>query len=500
MNRFFSKGLAIFTLVLVSVGAGVLLSMELDLTPVTQAQQATSSLNTQGYDVPAITIPSFADVAERVMPAVVSVTSTEVVSRSEMRGANPFDFFFRPIPEGREPSQFDERERVSGGSGFIITPDGYVLTNNHVVEGASRVEVRLSSTDKEYIANVVGSDPYTDLALLKIDSDDRFPVARLGNSDEIRIGDWALAIGNPLQLENTVTVGVISAKGRSLGLTTDSSFENLIQTDAAINFGNSGGPLLNVRGEVIGINTAIRGGGQNLGFAVPVNIAKQIYPRLRDEGRVVRGYLGINIDNIDTRERRAFGLESRDGVIVTNVADDQAAERAGVKAGDVIVAVDDEPIRNTRDLIDYVSYKKPGTTVGLTIIRDGKRMKLAATTGERPGLNASPLDDSRSRPGDDTREELGLVLREITDPRRSGLPDTATGLFVVDVRPLSPAADAGLTHGDIIVSVNGRDVARLSEFRRMVEDAETGDLLRIYVNRYTQDGTRLSRFAILEVP
>jgi S1-C subfamily serine protease len=272
-----------------------------------------------------VTIPSFADVAARVMPAVVSIRSTEIVKTSDRRrqfGIDPFEFFF-PDPTdpnrrrfGNQGDEEDEQAQRSGGSGFIVSRDGYIVTNNHVIEGATKVEVHYGADEngnggRTVTAKIIGRDPATDLALLKIDADQQLPSIRLGDSDRIRKGDWAIAIGHPFTFENTLTVGVISAKGRSLGLSRETqSFENFIQTDAAINFGNSGGPLLNIAGEVIGINTAIRGGGaQGIGFATPVNTAKTLLPQLK-QGKVVRGYLGMSIGDV-TEDPQAFNLPGR---------------------------------------------------------------------------------------------------------------------------------------------------------------------------------------------
>lgn len=489
--------LPLLALVITSVLAGMVISAEFGLTPKSNAQTELPAGQTTETTM---VVPSFADVAERVMPAVVSITTTELVSGQQRRGMDPFDFFFRGPQPPQDDQPFDEREQVSGGSGFIITPDGYILTNNHVVQDANRVEVHLGEDDREYQAEVIGRDPATDIALIKIESDKPLPTVKLGDSDTVRIGEWALAIGNPVGFENSLTVGVVSAKGRSLGINQDSSFENFIQTDAAINFGNSGGPLLNIRGEVIGINTAIRAYAQNLGFATPVNVAKRIYPMLRDEGRVIRGYIGVSIGNVTSRQRRAFGLESNDGALVQQV-NEGPAQDAGVQAGDVIVQVDSQPIENTRDLIDYVSSKRPGTEVDLTVIRNGDRKRLTVEVGERPDLT---IAEDSGRPGgvEPAQEKLGLAVRELdaATRRQFGMPNEISGLIVTDVRGLSPASDAGLGQGDIITQVNGRPISSIADFRRIVEEAESGDLLRLYVTRFFRGGQSSSSFAIIEVP
>src|SRR5436305_4867952 len=366
--------LSTIAIVIASVTFGVLISADLGLMPKTIAQTV-APIQTTSAVVPAtsVTIPSFADVASRVMPAVVSITTTEIVKTSDMRkrggGIDPFEFFF-PDPRGngqRRPGTQDEGDdehrQLSGGSGFIISPDGYILTNNHVVEGATKVEVHYGADENgsgghTVTAKIVGHDPSTDIALLKIDAPTSLPSIPLGDSDRIRKGDWAIAVGNPFQFENTLTVGVISAKGRSLNLSEATrSFENFIQTDAAINFGNSGGPLMNISGEVVGINTAIRGGGaQGLGFATPINTAKRLLPQLK-QGKVTRGYLGMGILDLSEDARAGFDLppDTR-GALVQTVEPDKPAARAGIQPGDIIIEADGRAISSNRALIDYISY------------------------------------------------------------------------------------------------------------------------------------------------
>src|SRR3954464_12816633 len=340
MNPTTKRILSTIAIIIASVAFGVVISADLGLMRPSHAQSSAIQTTSAGTPVAAVTIPSFADVAARVMPAVVSITSTEVIKTSDLRkqspfGGDPFEFFF-PSPgqgNGRTPrgnrapgEEDDERKQVAGGSGFIISPDGYIVTHNPVIEGASKVQVHWGADENgtgghTSDAKIIGRDPATDIALLKIDAGQSLPTVPLGDSDRIRKGDWAIAVGNPFQFENTLTVGVISAKGRTLGLgDTTRSFENFIQTDAAINFGNSGGPLMNINGEVVGINTAIRGGGaQGLGFATPINTAKRLLPQLK-QGKVTRGYLGMTITEVGEDAREAFNLpgETR-GAIVQNV-------------------------------------------------------------------------------------------------------------------------------------------------------------------------------------
>ncbi|MEM6705622.1 MAG: trypsin-like peptidase domain-containing protein, partial [Acidobacteriota bacterium] len=321
-------------------------------------------------------IGSFADLAEAALPAVATIRATTIRQTSSRDGV-PEDFFqrFFRSPDGQRDPRFrfqqpppDQRDDGSG-SGFVVSPDGWVVTNNHVIDEATKVVVLLG--EREYEAEVRGQDPETDLALLKVDAGTPLPYLALGDSRGLRAGDWVMAIGSPLGYGSSVTVGVVSAKGRSIGITgPDSSFENFIQTDAAINRGNSGGPLVNTAGEVVGISTAMNYGAENIGFAVPVDTLKQILPQLRDDGRVRRGYLGVNIRDLQYRDMEAFGVESTDGALVTIVRNGTPAEKAGLEPGDIIVRVDEHEVERNRDLIDYVSGKAPGDKVRVEVWRD----------------------------------------------------------------------------------------------------------------------------------
>jgi serine protease Do len=496
------RSISIVAIVIASVAAGMILTADLGWTPKSAAQQNVTIRTDQGA-VPAVAVPSFADVASRVMPAVVSINTEEIVRTRRFQGLDPFDFFFGPDQQRPQRDNDDEGEEQlqrSGGSGFIISPDGYILTNNHVVEGATRVIVHYGEDDRTAQAKVIGRDAATDIALIKIDVGSSLPSVRLGDSSTIRVGDWAIAIGNPLGMSNTLTVGVISAKGRQIGISPEtSSFENFIQTDAAINFGNSGGPLLNINGEVIGINTAIRSYAQNIGFATPVNTAKNIYPQLKEKGKVTRGYLGIRIDEIDEKEQQAFGLGSRDGVLVQSVEEGKPADKAGIKPGDVIVQVDDVPIRSSRDLIDYVSGRAVGSNVRLQIIRDGQRRTLTVKTDERPGVVAEDEEDSDREPA---RDRLGISAQPLTQTlrQRFGIEDNVQGVVIVDVKPVSPAGEAGLAQGDVIREVNGQTVRTVEELRQIVDRAKSGQYLRFYVTRPGRGGRSLSSFIIVQMP
>lgn len=505
---------SLFLIVVVSAVFGMIVASSLDLTQVSVAERAEVQEARAPRAGSQMVIPSFADIAEEVMPSVVSITSTEIIKPGEKRGhgfheeENPFEWFFGPSGPNRERERErnEDRKQVAGGTGFVYSADGYIVTNNHVIENATKVEVRLR--DKEIVAaKVIGRDPATDLALLKVEAGHNLVPARLGNSDTLRVGEWVMAIGDPLNYDKTVTVGVVSGKGRSLGISeTTSSFENFIQTDAAINFGNSGGPLLNVHGEVIGINTAISRMGQNIGFAVPINMAKEIIPKLRDKGKVTRGYLGIRISNLDTEAMRAWGLKSADGALVQDVEEGKPAAKAGVQPGDVLIRVDAQPVRNTHDLIDYVSRKSPGEKVDIRLIRNGKEMTLTAKLLERPaGEGDGEGEESPESEEEPVKNKIGISLQELTPQakRHYRIDDEIEGALVVGVKEVSPAADAGLNEGDIIMEVNGVKISTVAQLTREMQRAKNGDYLRFYVTRFDMGRERSRRrssfFAVVKV-
>jgi serine protease Do len=321
----------------------------------------------------------------------------------------------------------------------------------------------------------------------------------LGDSEKLRVGEWVMAIGDPLAFDKTVTVGVVSAKERS-GLTGDPatrSFENYIQTDAAINFGNSGGPLINVNGEVIGINTAMFRPAQNIGFAVPVNTLKQILPQLREKGKVTRGFLGINIVNVDSDRATAFNLKTEDGAFVESVEPGKPADKAGVKPGDTIVKVDGVAVKDTRDLIGYVSVKAPGSKVQLGVIRDGKEINLTASLAERKDETADKADPEKTA-SQDSHERIGIQVAELTPQMRQmqRIKADVEGLVVMHVKEVSAAADAGVTEGDIITQVNGQKVGTTEDFGKIVGKAKKGEILKLYVYN---PRANVSRFALVKI-
>ena len=496
----------LLTLGVVAVGAaalGMVLTGGLGVTPQGQAARLAPLSATTPVAAPAVVVaptslPDFANLADRVNPSVIAVYTEEVVkpgdTRRFHREMDPFEFFFGPrmSPEGMRPQR-----RQGAGSGFFISTDGLALTNNHVIDGAEKINVRLTD-NTETPAKIVGRDPATDVALIRVEGKGPFSPLALGDSDALRVGEWVMAVGNPLRMEHTVTVGVVSAKGRALGLSEETrSFENFIQTDAAINLGNSGGPLVNLRGEVVGMNSAINAAGQNLGFAVPVNTIKAVLPQLKDKGKVVRGYLGVMIKNVDQETQEAFNLTSRDGAFVDSVEKGGPAEKAGVQAGDTIVKVDGTPIKETRQLIDRVSAIAPGGKVDLEVIREGKARTLTATLTERPGTEG--VEEAEGDTPQGAVDKLGLSLEDLTARSRRGLeiPNDVEGAVVTDVAELSPAEDGGLRAGDVITQANGVDVTSVKDFRSVAEKVKAGGVVRLYVFRPQLDR---STFVILRMP
>ena len=454
-----------------------------------------------------LTIPSFSALAKAALPSVVSITSTEIVrdtGRASPFQGSPFEFFFGPQPNS--PGGGDRRQ-VAGGSGFVISEDGEILTNNHVVENASKIQVRLQ--DREVLsAKVVGTDPATDVALIRVTPRGKLRAIPLGDSDKLNVGDWVMAIGNPMTFEGTVTVGVVSAKERS-GLSDDAnsaSLQDFIQTDAAINFGNSGGPLVNVNGQVVGIATMVLRPAQNIGFAVPVNIAKRILPQLQKTGKVTRGLLGVTVRSVDQDIQQAFHLPTLDGAFVESVDPDGPAGRAGIKPGDTIVKVDDTAIHGTRDLIGYVSNKSPGDSVRLTYVRDGRTATANVSLAERRLAESQEARPSSMHGGAAGRGErgaaadkLGLSVTELTPDIRGEIRagSDVTGVAIEDVREISPAGDQGLAAGDVITEVNGKPVRTVQDFESEVTRAKKGDYLRLYVRRFVPQ--QVARFVLIPV-
>jgi len=436
---------------------------------------------------------SFADIAERLNPAVVNIDATagSARPRARVRGV--------PLPDAPPPELFErpqERERDGGarrgaGTGFLIDAGGFILTNHHVIEGAERIMVRLTD-GRTLRAQTVGSDPDTDIALIKVESSRPLPFAALGDSDTLRVGEWVVAIGNPLAYEHTVTVGVVSFIGRKLF---DSSLDRYIQTDAAINFGNSGGPLINARGEVIGINAAISSRASNIGFAVPINQASEILPQLRDKGYVSRGYIGVMLRDVDPDLQRSLRLSTTHGALVQDVTPGSPGARAGVKTYDLIVAVDGVPIEGNDALIQLIAARAPGSVANLDLVRDGRAMRVPVKLAERPVRSrpdAAASDDAVENRPASRGTPLGMLVRDLDSGfvRRLRLPEDTEGVIVSRVEPLGPAADAGIERGHVVLEVNRQAVRSIEDFRRLTGQGRSGDVFTLYVYRPELDGGR----------
>ncbi len=421
---------------------------------------------------------NFADVAERLNPAVVNIdASARVKGRSgTSRNRNPID----EVPPPGERRRSDTPRRGTG-TGFIIDPDGHILTNHHVIEGAERIIVKLSD-GRSLRATTVGSDPDTDIAIIKVDTPAPLPHATIGDSDRLRVGEWVCAIGNPLAYEHTVTVGVVSFIGRKLF---DSSLDNYIQTDAAISFGNSGGPLINARGEVIGINSAVSRQISSIGFAVPINQARNILPQLKAQGRVSRGYIGVTLRDVDPDVQASLSLPRSDGALVQDVTEGSPGARAGIKPYDLILAVDQMPVRSNDALIREIAARPPGSAAQIDFLRDGRPMSVAVKLAERPGrVQPAPVTAPADRSSQRVEPaELGLTLIEIdqSTAHRFDVPPGTTGLLVQRVEPLSAAYDAGISRGQVILEINRRPVSSVAVYRRLVQAVSPGDVLALYL-------------------
>lgn len=426
--------------------------------------------------------PDFVELAKRLKPTVVNIRTTKNIkprqrSRHPQLQQNPFnnffdDFFGRYFDEA--PQQRPRREQ-SLGTGFIISDEGYILTNNHVVNGADEVMVKLAD-GREIKGEIKGSDEKLDLALVKISENEKLPVAELGDSDSLEVGEWVMAIGNPFGLAQTVTAGIVSAKGRVIG---SGPYDDYIQTDASINPGNSGGPLFSADGKVIGINTAIVAGGQGIGFAIPINMAKDVVAQLRDRGKVTRGYLGIRFQPLTADLAKSFGLDTDKGALIANVEKDAPADKAGLKAGDIILEYDGKPISEGNELPRYVAMTPIDKKVRLMIFRDGKRQEVTVAIARLKDGETQADADRVSE-----SETIGIVVQEVTRElaSRLGIRDTK-GLIISEVKPGTAAEEVGITAGDVIIEINGQRPDTLEKYNAAAAKLKKGDVARLLLKR-----------------
>lgn len=420
---------------------------------------------------------AFEKVAEVALPAVVNISTDQKVKVRPFTspfGDNPLfrdffeDFFNDLMPRERE------YKSTSLGSGFIISKDGYIVTNDHVVRNADEITVKLNDK-RVFKAKIVGRDPKTDIAVIKV-SADNLPVLKLGNSDKLRIGQWAIAVGNPFGLNGTLTMGVISAKGRSnLGIET---YEDFIQTDASINPGNSGGPLLNIYGEVIGINTAIIATGQGIGFAIPINMAKNIINQIIDKGKVERSWLGVGIQKLTPELAASMNISVKEGVLINRIYENSPAEKAGLKEGDVVIECNGKKLEDPSDLQKIVISSPVGSSLTLKIIREGKEKLVSIVTDKMP-------DDEKLEKSEIGKNILGIKVRDML-PSEKKNAFYKSGVVVTDIEPHSPGDMAGIQEGDIIFTINQKAVKSVKDFNQIVKGIKKGSIINLFLQRGNQ--------------
>lgn len=443
---------------------------------------------------------SFADLAEELLPKVVNISTTTTVQGREGQGpsfpqlppGSPFEDFFEEFFNQQQPQQ-RERQATSLGSGFIISADGFVVTNNHVIEGADEIEVILTD-DTRLEATLVGRDPRTDLAVLKVESDEDLPFVEFGDSDASRVGDWAMAIGNPFGLGGTVTAGIISARGRDIN---SGPYDDYIQTDASINRGNSGGPLFNLEGEVIGINTAIfspSGGSVGIGFAIPTSTAKPVIDQLVSTGDVKRGWLGVHIQQVTDEIAETLGLDEAKGALVASIVADGPAAESDIQVGDVIIEFDGKDIDEMRELPRVVAETSVGKEVAVTVWRDGAEASASVTLGELPDVDE--LARASTTGNDDSGEvelgDIGLSASPLNDDVRSlfELDPEVTGVIVTAVDEGGPADEKGIAPGDLIVEVSRSEVTSPADIQQKIDEAREAGRKVILMLVESQAGPR----------
>ena len=461
-----------FIIITIALVFGIMVIDHYFIGPVANAK------STEYFNAPA----SFNRLAEMASPAVVNIRTVKTI-----KGGGPVFRQFQRDPWGKDSpfKEFFERyfgedmqrefKQPSLGSGFIIDEDGFVVTNNHVIEDADQIKVKLKD-EHEFDAKIVGRDPNTDLALLKIESDEKLPTIKLGDSDALKVGQWVVAIGSPFGLEHTVTAGIVSAKGRVIG---SGPYDDFIQTDASINPGNSGGPLLNLEGEVVGINTAIVASGQGIGFAIPVNLAKDIIMALKNEGEVTRGWLGVAIQDLNGDMAEYYGIEEKKGVFVADVFEGDPADKAGIKAKDIILEVNGERIKTSRQLTGMIALIPVGDSAKVKILRDGKEKTVTVNIAKRTEEKLA----ARARPKEDT-EEFGIRVSDFTPEiaQRFNI-DEKSGVVVTHVASGSKGDEADVRVGDIIKEVNRQQVKDTGDYQEILNQISAGESVNLFIRR-----------------
>ncbi|MCG2829895.1 MAG: DegQ family serine endoprotease [Desulfobacteraceae bacterium] len=430
------------------------------------------------YSIP----ESFTDLAKMASPAVVNIRTVKTIKgggrvyrhffNSPFGKQDPFNDFFDKFLGNELQRDFKQR---SLGSGFIIDKEGYIVTNNHVVEDADKIKVKLKN-GKEFDAEIVGRDPNTDIALIKIKSKNNLPVVKLGDSDALQVGQWVVAIGSPFGLEHTVTAGIVSAKGRIIG---SGPYDDFLQTDASINPGNSGGPLINMEGEVIGINTAIIASGQGIGFAIPINHAKRIVDQLKSSGEVTRGWLGVGIQDLSEELAEYYGIKEGKGVLVTEVFPGDPADEAGIKPKDIVLYINGKRVENTRELSKLIADTSVGDTVKIKVLRNGIEKTFPVKIVKRVDEQVASQTPSK---GNDY--ELGVRVSELTpEIVRHFNINEAGGIIVIDVEPESQGAQAGVMVGDIIKEINHQPITTVNDYKKETKELKKGDSILMFIKR-----------------
>jgi len=431
-----------------------------------------------------IAVPdNFTELTKLVSPTVVNIRAIKTIKmgdafrqfrKSPFDSKDPFYDFFNRFFGQDKPKDYKQR---SLGSGFIIDKQGYIVTNNHVVENTDKISVILKN-EKEFDAKIVGRDINTDLALIKIETENELPVAQIGDSDAIKVGQWVVAIGSPFGLAHTVTAGIISAKGRIIG---SGPYDDFIQTDASINPGNSGGPLINMKGEVVGINTMIIAGGQGIGFAIPMNLAKGIIDQLKDHGDVTRGWLGVTVQDLPEDLADYFGIKDKKGALVTDVIAGDPADRVGIELKDIIIEVNGIKIDSSRSLLKAIATISVGEIVTIKVLREGKARTFKVKIGKRPDSNKIAKREPDSR---NNESGLGITASELTDEiiERLNLNEES-GIIVISVDPGSKADEAGIQNNDIIKEINHKEIQSVNDYEMIIKKIDAGQTIQIFLKR-----------------